>query len=197
MKNTFSKKRVDFFQNTSKSDFIFNWHFLFSMPSFCLCLDKAKPIPMKWKSFSLHWTTCFWLTKIKFFQVWSLPLHPLQNWKPSVIPSCLDCNSDFPPSVYRYENTSHLPGSIQAQKIMAECSGNLFRALGDEKFSSTFNFVGTSCNRGDGHHISVPHIGDTQGTFSRQFLKLLVAFMVWEAFFFQSAFHVLQTKDQN
>lgn len=74
-------------------------------------------------------------------------------------------------------------------------------ALGDEKFSSSFNFVGASCNGGGGHHISVPHIGDTQGTFSRQLLKLLVVFMVWEAFFFffffLSAFHVSWTKDQN
>lgn len=71
---------------------------------------------------------------------------------------------------------------------MAECSGNLFRALGDEKCSSTFAFVCTSCNRVGGHHISVSHIRDTRGVFFRQLLKLVVAFTVWEAFFFFQLF---------
>lgn len=41
-------------QNQIFQLFIFNWHFLFSMLFFGLCLDKTKPIPMKLKYFNLH-----------------------------------------------------------------------------------------------------------------------------------------------
>lgn len=198
------KKRVDLLQNISKSDFSdfhFQMVFSFSMSSFCLCLDKAKPILMKLKYFNLHWTTSFLLTKVKFFQVWSLPLHQLQNWNPPVTAILLGLQFRFSPFSLHFWS-KHWK-CLTFAKLYSNTKDygwvlwNLFRALGDEKCSNTFAFVCTSCNRVGGLHISLPRIWDTPGMFSRQFLKLVGAFMVWETFFLLISFHVLWSKYQN
>lgn len=181
---------MDFFQNTSKSDFSafhFQLAFSFFNAFFLPMFRKSQSNSHEIEVFQFALKNWFLVNKNKVLKVWSLPLHPLQNWKPSVTAILLGLQFRFPPfSLHfwpKHWKCLTFAKLYSNTKDYGWVLWKLFRAPGDEKYSSTFSFVCTSCNRVGGLHISVPHIWDTQGMFSRQFLKLVVAFMVWEPFF--------------